>query len=110
VEIESQGLRLVLDIGTPLDVDDSAKVELPWCRGSTRKPHAPRYCPSHPHVDHYGLAFRLPKTTTFLMGEATERILAAAALFTPLAGRSILSFIWLTASRSHWAPSRSLPS
>jgi ribonuclease J len=41
---------------------------------------------SHPHVDHYGLAFRLPPATPFLMGAAAERILAAAAIFTPSGG------------------------
>jgi ribonuclease J len=87
VEIESQGKRLVLDIGTPLDADDPAKVALPAVPGFDKTdPKLLGVILSHPHVDHYGLAFRVPKTTTFLMGDATERILAAAAVFTPSGG------------------------
>ena len=84
IEIESQGLRLVLDLGTPLDAEDSAKVELPAVPGFDQTDTTLLgIVISHPHMDHYGLAFRVPKTTTFLMGAATQRILAAAAVFTP---------------------------
>jgi len=38
---------------------------------------------SHPHPDHYGLAYRLPDQTLFLIGKAAQSILAAADLFTP---------------------------
>ena len=38
---------------------------------------------SHPHQDHYGLAYRLPPETTFLIGAAAQSILEAADLFTP---------------------------
>jgi len=87
IELESQGKRLVLDLGTPLDAEDSSKVELPAVLGFDKAdPSLLGIILSHPHMDHYGLAFRVPKTTTFLMGEATERILAAAAVFTPSGG------------------------
>jgi len=87
IELESQGKRLVLDIGTPLDAEDSATVELPAVPGFDQEdPSLLGIIVSHPHMDHYGLAFRVPKATTFLMGAATERILAAAAVFTPSGG------------------------
>ena len=84
VEIESQGKRLVLDVGLPLDTSDPDEIPLHPVKGF----HAPDasllgVVISHPHQDHYGLAHRLPKETPFLIGKAAEAILAAAALFSP---------------------------
>ncbi len=84
VEIESQDKRLVLDVGLPLDTPDPESIELHPVRGF----HEPDdsllgVVISHPHQDHYGLAYRLPEETLFLIGEAAERILAAAAIFSP---------------------------
>ncbi|MFC1765866.1 MBL fold metallo-hydrolase [Planctomycetota bacterium] len=87
VELESQGKRLVLDIGVPLDADDPATVEMPAVAGfDAEDTSLLGVVISHPHQDHYGLASRVPKGTKFLMGAATERILAAAADFTPSGG------------------------
>ncbi len=87
IEIESQGKRLVLDIGMPLDADDPAEVKLPAVSGFDKKdPSLLGVIISHPHADHYGLAKRVHKSMTFLMGEAAERILAASAVFTPSGG------------------------
>jgi ribonuclease J len=87
IELEAQGRRLVLDIGVPLDAASADAAEMPTVAGFD-KPDASLLgvVLSHPHLDHYGLAFHLPPTTTFLMGEASERILAAAAVFTPSGG------------------------
>jgi ribonuclease J len=84
VEIESQGKRLVLDVGLPLDASDPDEIPLHPVKGF----HAPDpsllgVVISHPHQDHYGLAHRLPEETPFLIGEAAEAILAAAMLFSP---------------------------
>ena len=84
VEIESQGKRIVLDVGLPLDVVDPEHFPLPVIRGF----EAPDsdllgVVISHPHQDHYGLAHRLPKETPFLIGKAAEAILLAADIFTP---------------------------
>jgi len=88
IELECQGQRLVLDIGVPLDADDPGKVEMPNVPGlDAADPSLLGIVISHPHQDHYGLASRVPESTTFLMGAATERILAAAADFTPSGGR-----------------------
>lgn len=84
VEIESQGMRLVLDIGLPLDAPNQDELPLHPVKGF----HAPDeslqgVVISHPHQDHYGLAHRLPEETPFLIGKAAEAILDAAALFSP---------------------------
>jgi ribonuclease J len=84
VEIEAQDKRLVLDVGLPLDAPDPDTFRLHPIRGF-EAPDASLLgvVISHPHQDHYGLAHRLPEGTTFLIGAAAERILAAAALFSP---------------------------
>ena len=87
IELESQGKRLVLDVGVPLDANDPKNVEMPNVPGlQSDDPSLLGVVISHPHQDHYGLASRLPERTTFLMGAATERILSAAAAFTPSGG------------------------
>lgn len=88
IEVESQGRRLVLDIGMPLDCPNAESADMPTVPGLERVDDSLLgIVLSHPHLDHYGLAFRVPSgRTTFLMGEATERILAAAAVFTPSGG------------------------
>ncbi len=87
IEIESQGKRVVLDIGQPLDCPDPAKIELPVIPGFQGEDASLLgVLLSHPHQDHYGLAHRLPEKTPFLMGAAAERILKAAADFTSSGG------------------------
>jgi ribonuclease J len=87
IEIESQGKRLVLDIGQPLDCPDPETTVMPAVKGFQEGDDSLLgVILSHPHQDHYGLAHRLPKSIRFLMGEATERILKAAAEFTPSGG------------------------
>jgi ribonuclease J len=84
VEIESQGSRVVLDVGQPLDLADPDQIPLHPVRGFDRLDASLLgVILSHPHQDHYGLAYRLPKDTLFLMGQAAERILRAAAVFVP---------------------------
>jgi ribonuclease J len=84
VEIESQGKRLVLDVGLPLDAPDPATFPLHPVQGFESPDESLLgVVISHPHQDHYGLAHRLPEEALFLIGEAAERILAAAALFSP---------------------------
>lgn len=84
VEIESQGQRLVLDVGLPLDAPDPETIPLHQIQGfDAPHPSLLGVVISHPHQDHYGLAHRLPEENLFLIGEAAERILAAAALFSP---------------------------
>jgi ribonuclease J len=87
IEIESQGKRLVLDIGQPLDCPDPELAVMPEVKGFAEEDASLLgVILSHPHQDHYGLAHRLPESTHFLMGAAAERILKAAADFTPSGG------------------------
>ena len=83
IEIESQGKRIALDVGLPLDAADSIE-NLPDVEGF-RAPHESLLAVviSHAHLDHYGLAHYLPANTAMIMGGATERILKTAVLFTP---------------------------
>ena len=84
VEIESQGKRLVLDVGLPLDCGNAGDFPLHPISGfDAPDPSLLGVIISHPHQDHYGLAFRLPKETNFLIGKAAEAILAASNLFSP---------------------------
>jgi len=87
IELQCQGKILLLDIGVPLDATDPDVVAMPDVAGlDAEDPSLLGIIISHPHQDHYGLASRVPKGATFLMGAATERILAAAADFTPSGG------------------------
>lgn len=84
VELESQGKRLVLDVGLPLDASDPDKIPLHPVKGfDASDASLLGVVISHPHQDHYGLAHRLPEETPFLIGKAAEAILSAAALFSP---------------------------
>ncbi len=79
---------MVLDVGMPLDAADPDSVDLPDVPGfATKDPALLGVVISHPHQDHYGLASRVAPGTPFLMGAAAERILAAAADFTPAGAR-----------------------
>lgn len=84
IEIESHGKRIVLDVGLPLKATDSIE-SLPRVDGF-RERHKSLLAVviSHPHLDHYGLARYLLPGTQMIMGAATERILKAAMLFTPV--------------------------
>jgi ribonuclease J len=68
IEIESQGKRLVLDIGQPLDCPDPEMAVLPAVQGFQEEDASLLgVILSHPHQDHYGLAHRLPESTCFLL-------------------------------------------
>lgn len=95
VEVEAQGKRIVLDIGLPLDVADADAMALHPVPGFDKPDESLLgVIISHPHQDHYGLAYRLPPETTFLIGKAARSILEAACLFTP-AGLKVRNAIHL---------------
>ncbi len=84
IEIESQGKRIVLDVGLPLDAASADDFPLHPISGfAAPDPSLLGVIISHPHQDHYGLAHRLPQETHFLIGKAAEAILLAAGLFSP---------------------------
>lgn len=84
IELESQGKRLVLDVGLPLNAPDVDQFPLHPVSGfSAPDDSLLGVVISHPHQDHYGLARRLPRQTHFLIGRGAEAILSAASLFSP---------------------------
>ena len=81
VEIESQGKRIVLDIGLPLH---DAEVEVPDISGFLL-PDSDFLGAiiSHPHPDHYGLLERVAEKVQVYMGAAARRIIDVSSFFTP---------------------------
>jgi ribonuclease J len=84
IELESAGERILLDLGLPLDADDLASTPLPDVDGLLRGDARLRAIVlSHGHRDHWGLVPKASRDIPLVMGEATERILRAAADFVP---------------------------
>lgn len=83
IEIESQGERIVLDIGLPLKNENTATV--PDISGLTSPDDSLlAIFISHPHPDHYGLLERITEPVPIFMGEAARKIIEVSGLFTPL--------------------------
>jgi ribonuclease J len=83
IEIESQGRRIVLDLGLPLKNETAAGV--PDISGLA-SPDASLLgiFISHPHPDHYGLLERISEPVPVFMGEAARSIIEVSSFFTPL--------------------------
>ena len=83
VEIEADGMRIVLDLGLPLS--DESNVEVPNVSGlnSSDKSLLGGFI-SHPHPDHYGLMEQVSENVPLYMGEAARRIIEVSSFFTPL--------------------------
>jgi ribonuclease J len=83
VELESEGHRLVLDVGLPLATDQGQEVPLPRVSGLTGGDTSfAGVVLSHAHPDHYGLVDRIGSEVPIYAGSATVRILREAAFFT----------------------------
>jgi ribonuclease J len=83
VEVESEGVRLVLDLGRPLTASSDDEAVLPPVAGlGGGDPTLVGVVVSHPHEDHYGLVRQLPAAVPVFLGEAAARILREAAFFT----------------------------
>lgn len=83
IEVEAEGKRLVLDVGLPLDSDDS-DAHLPPVKGFREADESLlAVVISHPHQDHYGLVKYVRPEVPIAIGEAASRILQASSLFTP---------------------------
>ena len=83
IEIESQGKRIVLDIGLPLKNENTAS--LPDISGLTLPDESLLgIFISHPHPDHYGLLERITEPVPVFMGDAARKILEVSAFFTLL--------------------------
>jgi len=84
VEVESQGQRLLLDIGLPLDAEGDPRQFLPNVAGlSGSDPSLLGILISHPHQDHFGLLAEVAPSIKTGMGAAARRILTAAGPFMP---------------------------
>ena len=82
VELESQGRRLLLDLGRPLDAARDDVVPLPQVEGLRHPdPALLGIVLSHPHQDHWG---QIPEVTTdvpVFSGAITAKILRQASFF-----------------------------
>ena len=74
--------RLILDMGTPLVAQEGAEASLPDITGLTCLDESLKgIIISHGHRDHWGLLPKVTSKVPLIFGEATQRILAAAAPF-----------------------------
>jgi ribonuclease J len=84
VELESQGQRLLLDLGLPLDAEENTADLMPAIPGLTEaREDLLGVLLSHPHMDHYGLLKHARPDLPVAMGAAGRRILEAAAPWVP---------------------------
>jgi ribonuclease J len=82
VEVESRGLRILIDLGVPLDADGNTSKYLPKVNGlDGADPTLLGVLISHPHLDHFGLLAHISPKIQVGMGPAARRILKAAAPF-----------------------------
>ena len=82
VEVESDGARIVLDLGQPLDAGPDDDLPLPPISGlDGNDPSLLGLLISHPHQDHYGLASGISEKVPIFIGEAASNILRQAAFF-----------------------------
>lgn len=83
VEIESDGLRLLLDLGLPLDAD-LEETPLPDVSGLEKFDESLlAIAISHAHLDHYGLLAKLRQRVPVLIGRGALRIINASRRFFP---------------------------
>ena len=84
VELESEGFRILLDLGLPLDAADADAVPLPDVSGlAAPDPSLLAVFLSHGHRDHWGLLPKVKTAVPLVMGKAAESIMCAAADFVP---------------------------
>ncbi len=83
VEVESRGMRLVLDVGKPLSAGWGEAVALPDVPGFIEAdPSLLGVIITHAHQDHWGLVSQIDPQVPIYMGAATHRILAEADFWT----------------------------
>jgi ribonuclease J len=87
IELSCQGERILLDLGLPLNVEETDPVTLlpPISGLHEPDPSLLALVLSHGHADHWGLAPHVGTALPIVTGAATRRILRAAAVFVPRA-------------------------
>ena len=85
VELAYDGARILLDLGKPLDAEETSPDLLPKIDGlgAARDDGLLAIVISHGHIDHWGLMPLVEGQVPVAMGAATQRILNAAAPFLP---------------------------
>jgi ribonuclease J len=81
--VESQGSRIVLDVGKPLWAEWNERVPLPMVKGLAdgSDPSLAGLLISHPHMDHYGLIDQVDARVPLFIGQEATALLKAAELF-----------------------------
>ncbi len=84
VELVSEGKRILLDLGLPLDAESSDSAYLPPVQGLKGDDDSLLgVLVSHPHMDHSGLLPHISEKIPVHMGEDARRIMETAAPFLP---------------------------
>lgn len=84
VEVMSDGQRILLDLGLPLDAEEASPDLLPQVSGfDGDDPSLRAILLSHSHRDHWGLIPFVSPDIRLIMGAATERMMRAASMFVP---------------------------
>lgn len=85
VEVEQDGLRLLLDLGLPLDAEHNDSIHIPPSIAGLdgNDPNLLGILISHPHLDHFGLLAHVAANIPVGMGRAARRIIVTAAPFLP---------------------------
>lgn len=85
IEVESEGRRIVLDVGLPLDaLDDEHDKLLPDVSGFRNADDGLlAVLFSHPHLDHFGLAKLIRPEVPVYIGRDAHNILTAASRYVP---------------------------
>ena len=83
IELETDGRRLVLDLGRPIWARRDELVPRPEVPGLEKRDDSlAGLLITHPHLDHYGLAPGIDESVPVFMGEAAFRVLSEASFFT----------------------------
>ena len=80
--VASNGERVVLDLGLPLDAENNDTALLPAVHGLTKRtPDLLGLIISHPHQDHYALGKHIDPSIPVYMGAVANRIMQACVKF-----------------------------